>query len=93
MKRTPSEQALPRVTCSDGRIRAVFGPLVKSNIHVKGKIAFFVAILNVQPMRWMAAMFWNRFSRLQSAHSIAYIKSRLSAFALNPSIMCALLFS
>ncbi|XP_045928828.1 zona pellucida sperm-binding protein 4-like [Micropterus dolomieu] len=35
MKRTPSEQALPRVTCSDGRIRAVFGPLVKSNIHVK----------------------------------------------------------
>lgn len=28
--------ALPRVTCSVRRMRAAFGPMVKSNIHVKG---------------------------------------------------------
>ncbi|XP_032392559.1 zona pellucida sperm-binding protein 4 [Etheostoma spectabile] len=31
----PKQLALPRVSCSVRRIRAVFGPLVKSNIHVK----------------------------------------------------------
>ncbi|KAK5856677.1 hypothetical protein PBY51_008258 [Eleginops maclovinus] len=31
------EQLLPSVTCSDRRIRAVFGPLVRSNVHVKDK--------------------------------------------------------
>ncbi|XP_035510437.1 zona pellucida sperm-binding protein 4-like [Morone saxatilis] len=35
MKRTPEQLALPRVTCSARRIRAVFDPLVKSNIHVQ----------------------------------------------------------
>ncbi|XP_070780092.1 zona pellucida sperm-binding protein 4-like [Enoplosus armatus] len=35
MKKAPEQLALPRVTCSARRIRAVFGPLVKSNIHVK----------------------------------------------------------
>ncbi|XP_044036668.1 zona pellucida sperm-binding protein 4-like [Siniperca chuatsi] len=34
MKKTPQQLVLPRVTCSARRIRAVFGPLVKSNIHV-----------------------------------------------------------
>lgn len=42
-KTTPEQLALPSVSCSVGRIRAVFGPQVKSNIHVKGEIAFFVA--------------------------------------------------
>ncbi|XP_070837406.1 zona pellucida sperm-binding protein 4-like [Chaetodon trifascialis] len=35
VKTTPEQLALPRVTCSAGRIRAVFGPLVKSNVRVK----------------------------------------------------------
>ncbi|KAF3846785.1 hypothetical protein F7725_003863 [Dissostichus mawsoni] len=35
LKETPEEQHVPRVTCSDRRIRAVFGPLVRSNVHVK----------------------------------------------------------
>ncbi|XP_068192423.1 zona pellucida sperm-binding protein 4-like [Antennarius striatus] len=34
-KKTPEQLALPRVSCSSRGIRAVFGPLVKSNIHVK----------------------------------------------------------
>ncbi|XP_044186298.1 zona pellucida sperm-binding protein 4-like [Thunnus albacares] len=37
-RKTPEQRqhpALPRVTCSPRRIKAVFGPLVKSNIHVK----------------------------------------------------------
>ncbi|XP_040918237.1 zona pellucida sperm-binding protein 4-like [Toxotes jaculatrix] len=38
MKKTPEQKrarlALPRVTCSARRIKAVFGPLVKNNIHV-----------------------------------------------------------
>ncbi|XP_031176948.1 zona pellucida sperm-binding protein 4-like [Sander lucioperca] len=34
-KTTPEQLALPSVSCSVGRIRAVFGPQVKSNIHVK----------------------------------------------------------
>ncbi|XP_056143685.1 zona pellucida sperm-binding protein 4-like [Lampris incognitus] len=32
-----ARNALPRVTCSSRRIRAVFGPLVQSNLHVKDK--------------------------------------------------------
>lgn len=28
--------ALPKVICSVRRMRAAFGPMVKSNIHVKG---------------------------------------------------------
>ncbi|XP_071396052.1 zona pellucida sperm-binding protein 4-like [Centroberyx affinis] len=32
-----TQQALPRVTCSARRIRAVFGPLVQSNLHVKDR--------------------------------------------------------
>ncbi|XP_041813234.1 zona pellucida sperm-binding protein 4-like [Chelmon rostratus] len=35
VKTTPEQLALPRVTCSARRIRAVFGPLIKSNIRVK----------------------------------------------------------
>ncbi|XP_034567101.1 zona pellucida sperm-binding protein 4-like [Notolabrus celidotus] len=35
VKRSPEQLALPRVTCSVRRIRAVFGSLVKSNVHVK----------------------------------------------------------
>uniref|UniRef100_A0A671UMC5 Zona pellucida sperm-binding protein 4-like n=1 Tax=Sparus aurata TaxID=8175 RepID=A0A671UMC5_SPAAU len=35
VRKTPEQLALPRVTCSPRKIRAVFGPLVKSNIHVK----------------------------------------------------------
>ncbi|KAM4635541.1 zona pellucida sperm-binding protein 1-like [Polymixia lowei] len=30
-----AKEALPKVTCSSRRIRAVFGPLVESNLHVK----------------------------------------------------------
>ncbi|KAI4822314.1 hypothetical protein KUCAC02_007868 [Chaenocephalus aceratus] len=37
LSQTPEEQHVPRVTCSDRRIRAVFGPLVRSNVHVKDK--------------------------------------------------------
>lgn len=37
LKRTLEQLALPRVTCYVRRIKAVFGPMVKSNIHVKGK--------------------------------------------------------
>ncbi|XP_078125160.1 zona pellucida sperm-binding protein 4-like [Sander vitreus] len=33
-KTTPEQLVLPSVSCSFGRIRAVFGPQVKSNIHV-----------------------------------------------------------
>lgn len=32
-----AEDALPKVTCSSRRMRAVFGPLVQDNLHVKGK--------------------------------------------------------
>lgn len=81
MKKTPEQLALPRVTCSARRIRAVFGPLVKSNIHVKGKIAFSVA---TQPLKWL------EIDSVQSAKSIVWIKNGLSAFVLNPSILCAL---
>ncbi|XP_033501361.2 zona pellucida sperm-binding protein 4-like [Epinephelus lanceolatus] len=35
VRKTPEQLVLPRVTCSAGRLKAVFGPLVKSNIHVK----------------------------------------------------------
>lgn len=37
LKRTLEKLALPKVTCYVRRIKAVFGPMVKSNIHVKGK--------------------------------------------------------
>lgn len=37
LKRTLEQLALPRVTCYVRRIKAVFGPMVQSNIHVKGK--------------------------------------------------------
>lgn len=40
LKRTLEQLALPRVTCYVRRIKAVFGPMVKSNIHVKGKNVF-----------------------------------------------------
>uniref|UniRef100_UPI0037E8590E zona pellucida sperm-binding protein 4-like n=1 Tax=Semicossyphus pulcher TaxID=241346 RepID=UPI0037E8590E len=35
VKKTPEQLALPRVSCSGRRIKAVFGSLVKSNVHVK----------------------------------------------------------
>lgn len=60
VRKTPEQLALPRVTCSPRKIRAVFGPLVKSSIHVKGKIEFFVA-LYVPQRRWVAKMVGNRF--------------------------------
>lgn len=56
-RKTPeqrSQLALPRVTCSPRRIKAVFGPLVKSNIRVKGKIALFDAVLYLQTLTRMA---------------------------------------
>nr|XP_046272284.1 zona pellucida sperm-binding protein 4-like isoform X2 [Scatophagus argus] len=34
-KKTTEQLALPRVTCSARRMKAVFSPLVKSNLHVK----------------------------------------------------------
>ena len=37
MKKTAEQLVLPRVSCSGRRIKAAFGPLVKSNIHVGGK--------------------------------------------------------
>lgn len=60
VRKTPEQLVLPRVTCSPRRIRAVFGPLVKSNIHVKGKIEFFAAMY-VQQLRWMVRMVGKRF--------------------------------
>ena len=48
---TPEEQHVPRVTCSDRRIRAVFGPLVRSNVHVKGESALYVAGLYFPPVK------------------------------------------
>ncbi|KAG8006419.1 Zona pellucida sperm-binding protein 4 [Nibea albiflora] len=35
VKKTTERLVIPKVTCSARRIRAVFGPLVSSNIHVK----------------------------------------------------------
>uniref|UniRef100_A0A3Q3VXJ4 P-type domain-containing protein n=1 Tax=Mola mola TaxID=94237 RepID=A0A3Q3VXJ4_MOLML len=50
VKRTPEQLALPRVTCAARRMRAVFGPKVKSNIHVRGKTVLFGAnCLSFQP--------------------------------------------
>lgn len=37
VKGTLEQLALPKVSCSPRRMRAAFGPMVKSNIHVKGK--------------------------------------------------------
>lgn len=37
MKGTFEQLALPRVTCYDHRFEAVFGPMVRSNVHVQGK--------------------------------------------------------
>lgn len=37
MKGRFEQLALPRVTCYDHKIEAVFGPMVKANIHVQGK--------------------------------------------------------
>lgn len=37
MKETFEQLALPRVTCYDHKIEAVFGPMVKTNVHVQGK--------------------------------------------------------
>lgn len=41
MKKALEHLALPRVNCSARSIKAIFAPLVKSNIHVKGKLSFF----------------------------------------------------
>lgn len=37
MKGTFEQLALPRVTCYDHKIEAVFGPMVKTNVHIQGK--------------------------------------------------------
>ncbi|XP_074511606.1 zona pellucida sperm-binding protein 4-like [Sebastes fasciatus] len=44
-KKTPEQLVLPRVTCSGRRMRAVFGPLVKSNIHVKDMTGARIPVL------------------------------------------------
>ncbi|XP_042361429.1 zona pellucida sperm-binding protein 4-like [Plectropomus leopardus] len=48
VKKTPEQLALPRVTCSVRRMRAVFGPLVKSNIHVKDRTGATIAVLEAE---------------------------------------------
>ncbi|XP_054463925.1 zona pellucida sperm-binding protein 4-like [Anoplopoma fimbria] len=45
VKKTPGQLAMPNVTCSDRRIRAAFGPLVKSNIHVKDVTGAAIPVL------------------------------------------------
>ncbi|XP_037332388.2 zona pellucida sperm-binding protein 4-like [Pungitius pungitius] len=42
---TPAQLAVPKVSCFHRRIRAVFGPLVKSNIHVKDRTGATVPVL------------------------------------------------
>nr|XP_040047043.1 zona pellucida sperm-binding protein 4-like isoform X1 [Gasterosteus aculeatus aculeatus] len=42
---TPAQPAMPKVSCFNRRIRAVFGPLVKSNIHVKDRTGAMIPVL------------------------------------------------
>ncbi|XP_034394942.1 zona pellucida sperm-binding protein 1-like [Cyclopterus lumpus] len=43
--KAPAQLAMPDVTCFDQRIRAVFGPLVKSNIHVQDRTGALIPVL------------------------------------------------
>ncbi|KAK1877057.1 Zona pellucida sperm-binding protein 4 [Dissostichus eleginoides] len=44
LKETSEELHVPRVTCSDRRIRAMFGPLVRSNVHVKDRTGVAIPV-------------------------------------------------
>lgn len=76
-KTTKQLSVLPKVTCSARRIRAVFGPLVRSNIHVKGKGAFFVTFkLNprdgwqtLSQYKLLSKVVLLRFDRLNRGHN------------------------
>ncbi|XP_031726707.1 zona pellucida sperm-binding protein 4-like [Anarrhichthys ocellatus] len=45
VKKTPAQLAMPEVTCFSGRIRAVFGPQVKSNIHIRDMTGAVIPVL------------------------------------------------
>lgn len=75
MKKPLEHLALPRVTCSARRIKAIFGPLVKSNIHVKGKLFFFFLLWICLSSSWDGCQKWLETVRCQSAsqHGLHFI--------------------
>lgn len=74
--KTPEQLVLPRVTCSARRLKAVFGPLVKSNIHVKGEIIIFPT----SEMRWQI---WLEMVSVKRVLSVVWFQNKLSIFAWN----------
>lgn len=41
-----TQQALPKITCSIRGIKAEFGPMVRNNLHVRGKIVAVALIIS-----------------------------------------------
>ncbi|KAG7216212.1 hypothetical protein INR49_029061, partial [Caranx melampygus] len=72
-RKTP-ELALPRVTCSARKIKAVFGPLVKNNIHVRDLIG---AIVPVQQSEEACGVRLGR----DKNHSLSFISRYDSCYA------------
>ncbi|KAM8844557.1 zona pellucida sperm-binding protein 4-like isoform 2-T2 [Spinachia spinachia] len=45
LETTPAQRAVPKVSCFNRGIRAVFGPLVKSNMHVTDRTGAMIPVL------------------------------------------------
>lgn len=74
VKKTPEQLALPRVSCSARRIRAVFGSLVQSNVHVRDPSG---GVIPVPESEWSCGV---RLSRDQN-QSLSFLSRYDSCYA------------